>query len=208
MEVPVKALGSPAAVVAALRDDADAEVELIERETQASLARLAAEEAAEPPVLPERELRLAAAHRRAREQLAQEDVLDAREALEGREAWLARAVAAGQRAIEEPAPAPQRRAELGRLAREGLDRLAGEAIDVLVAPADAALLDDAWARDLAPGRAVRVVASTELAHGGCLVRSADGKVTFDNTLPARARRFEAAWRSALGALYQGAGRTA
>jgi vacuolar-type H+-ATPase subunit E/Vma4 len=204
----VKALGSPAAVVAALHDDADAEVERIERETQAAMDRLAAEEAADPTALPERELRVAAARRRARELLAQEDLRDAREALEAREAWFSRAVAAGRRALEEPLPAAERRAELARLAREGLDRLAGDRVSVVVAVHDAALLDDAWAKDLAPGREVRVVASADVAPGGCLLRSADGKITFDNTLAARARRYEAVWRAALGALYQGAGRGA
>jgi vacuolar-type H+-ATPase subunit E/Vma4 len=202
----MKALGSPAAVVAAVRDDAGAEVERLERESRAALARLAAEEAAEPAAIPERESRLATARREARELLAREDLLDAREALEAREAWIVEAVAEGRRLLAEPVPAAERRADLARLAREGIDRLPGDAFDVIVAPSDAALLDERWAGALAPGRAARVVAEAGISPGGCLVRSPDGKVSFDDTLEARARRFEVAWRTALGALYQAAGK--
>lgn len=204
----MRTLGSPAAVASAIDDDAAAECERIERETAAALARLAEEEAAEPAALPEREVRLAAARREARERLAQEDLADAREALEARESWLRRAVAEGRRRLAEPAPAATRRAELGRLAREGLDRLPDDLVEIVVAPADAALLDEAWARAIAPGRTARVVRGDDALAGGCVVRRADGRVSFDNSLDARARRFEAAWRTALGALYQGAGKDA
>ena len=199
----MKAFGSPAAVAAAVRDDADAEVERIARESQAALARAAEEEAAEVPEIPGRELRLAAARREAREMLAEEDLCDAREALEAREAWLSKVVAEGRRLLDEPVPAGARRAALARLAREGLERVAGEVV-VAVAPSDAALLDEAWAGALG----ARVVADGAIAPGGCVVRSADGRASFDDTLEARARRFEPAWRAALGALYQAAGRIA
>jgi vacuolar-type H+-ATPase subunit E/Vma4 len=204
----MKALGSPAAVAAAVGDDADAEVDRIEREARAALARIAEEEAKDPAALPEREVRLAAARREAHERRAREDLLDARESLEAREAWIHRAEAEGRRLLAEPAPAADRRAAIARLVQEGLDRLPGDTIVVAVAPADAPLLDEAWARALSPGRAVRVVPEEGVSPGGAIVRSADGKVAFDDTLEARARRFEAAWRSALGALYEAAGRGA
>lgn len=197
----MRSLGSSAAVAAAVREDEGAEVERIDRETVAALARLVEEDAAAPVALPEREVRLGAARREARELLAQEDLRDAREALEARESWMRRAVVEGRKLLADPVPAAQRRADLARLAREGLDRLPGDPVEIVVAPADAALLDDAWIRDLAPGRAVRVVQGDDALAGGCVVQS--GKVTFDNSLEARARRFEAAWRTALGALYQG-----
>ena len=94
--------------------------------------------------------------------------------------------------------------ELAALAREALERLRGDAVEVLVAPSDAGMLDAAWARELAPDRVVRVVARPGLLPGGCIVQREGGKVAFDNTREARARRFEAAWRTALGALYRDA----
>lgn len=200
----MKALGSPAAVIAAVRDDAEAEVERLEREAEAALARLAAEDGAAREPLPDREPRLASARREARERLAREDLLDAREALEAREAWLALAVAEGTRLLDEPVAAAERRRELAVLAREALERLRRDPVEVLVAPSDAGLLDAAWARELAPDRQVHVVARPGLSPGGCIVQREGGKVAFDNTREARARRFEAAWRTALGALYRGA----
>jgi vacuolar-type H+-ATPase subunit E/Vma4 len=200
----MRSLGSAAAVIAAARDDADAEVERIEREAQAALARLAEEAAADPAALPDREVRITAARREARELTAQEDLRDAREALTAREAWLGRAVSEGQRRLAELRPPAERRADLARLAREGLDRLPEGPVEIAVAPADAALCDEGFAREIAAGRALRVVPDEGVARGGVVVRSADGKVSFDNGFEARARRFESIWRAALGAIYEGA----
>jgi len=200
----VKTLGSAASVVAAIRDDAAAEVERIEREATEAIARFAAEEAAEGPPIADAEVRRAAARREAAELLAGEDLLDARAALDASEAWLARAVAAGRERLDEPAPPDERRARLARLAREGLDRIPGEPIELVLAPADRALVDEAWARAVAGGRAARLVPDEAIAPGGLRVRGGDGRVSFDDTLEARARRFEAAWRAELAALWSGA----
>lgn len=204
----MKALGSPAAVAAAVRDDADASVEKVERDLAAALARLAAEEGAEPGAPVDRDARLAGARRQAREHLAREDLADAREPLEAREAWLRRVLAEGWRRLDEPQPQGARREQLARLAREGLDRVPGDEVEIVVSPADAALVDASWAATLAPPRRARLASDAGLRAGGCLVRSSDGRVAFDNSLEARARRFEAAWRAALGGLYHEGGRGA
>jgi vacuolar-type H+-ATPase subunit E/Vma4 len=202
----MKTLGSPAAVAAAIRDEADAEAERIAREGRAAVARLGEEHAGEVVALPEQVALLTAARRDAHARLAQEDLLDARGALEIREVWLQRAVTEGVRLLDEPTlTLDERRAELARLAREGLDRLPGAALEVVVGTADAPLLSAAWAQEIAPGRTVSLVVSDDIARGGCVVRTADGKVAFDNTRQARARRFGAAIRTTLGAIYKRAG---
>jgi vacuolar-type H+-ATPase subunit E/Vma4 len=200
----MKALGSPAAVVAAIREEADAEVERLLRESRAAIARLDEDLAREPVVIPERESRLSSARREARARLAQEDMLDAREALEARELWLGRVREEGWRLLDEPAPIADRRAHLAALVVECLPRLPGPAIEVVVGPADACVVDEAWARALASDRAVSIVAREGVAPGGCLVQTADGKVTFDDTRETRAKRFDGAIRAALGAIYKDA----
>lgn len=200
----MRTLGSIAAVAAAVRDDVQAESERLERDVAQQLARLAQEEAADVVTVPEREPRLAAARREARGRLAREEWQGAREALEERERWIERVVVAGQRTLAEPEELGQRRAWLARLARDGLERLPGDRFEVVVAAADAAILDAAWCREVASSDAcqVRVVATEPTPRGGCVVRTADGKVAFDNSIEARSQRFQSAWRSALGELYE------
>jgi vacuolar-type H+-ATPase subunit E/Vma4 len=199
----MRGLGSVAAVIAAIREDAAADVEAIERRTEAEIARGAAEEATDVVVLPERESRLSAARERARARLAQEDWQDSREALAEREQWIARAHALGQQCLTEPDPPDGRAEMLARFTREGLDRLPAGPVEVLVSAADAALLGPDWCRAIAAGslrEELRVVIST--IEGGCVIRTADGRASYDNTCTARARRFEATWRAALGELYE------
>jgi vacuolar-type H+-ATPase subunit E/Vma4 len=47
---------------------------------------------------------------------------------------------------------------------------------------------------------VRVV--TGPVPGGCIVRTSSGRASFDNTIAARAQRFQTAWRSALAEIYE------
>jgi vacuolar-type H+-ATPase subunit E/Vma4 len=204
----MKTLGSPAAVAAAVRDEAEAEAERIAREGRGAVARIGEEYARQIVALPVEEALLSAARRDARARLAQEDLLDARGALEIREVWLRRAVTEGERLLDEHTPTvDDRRAHLARLAREGLDRLPGASLEVVVAPTDGPFVVDPWAQELAPGRTVGLVVSDDITRGGCVVRTADGKVSFDNTRQARARRFSAAIRTTLGAIYKRAGAT-
>jgi len=190
----MQTLGSVAALCAAVREDAEVEAE---RTLAAAWTPPA------PPPAPagpagnrERETRLAAARRAAAELIAHEDWLDARGALEDREAWLRRAAEEGRRRLTAPEAAPARRARLERLAAEALAALPPGPLDLLLAPEDLPL----FAADR--GASLRVIADPTVAPGGCLARSRDGAVSCDNGIEARARRFEPAWRSALGRLYR------
>ncbi|MGE5277732.1 MAG: hypothetical protein ACM3SU_12105 [Acidobacteriota bacterium] len=200
----MRSLGSVAAVVEALREEAEGEVQRIDRETEQRIAALRASAAGEPVGLPDRGPRLAAARREADELLAQESWVDRRAMIEEREAWIGRIVAEGLGRLEAPEPASQRRDLLARLAAEAAACLPGEACEIVVAPADAALLDEGWCRDVARSagkKIARVVSDAGRRAGGCLARTEGGKVSFDNGFEARARRFEPAWRMGLAEIY-------
>jgi vacuolar-type H+-ATPase subunit E/Vma4 len=103
------------------------------------------------------------------------------------------------------ADAGTRREALARLAREAVARLPGPRIDLLIGARDLAFTaDPGWTADLAApaGTIVSIVASDTI-EGGCIARTADGYLSFDNTYAARVRRFEPAWRQALIDLIQG-----
>jgi vacuolar-type H+-ATPase subunit E/Vma4 len=196
----MKALGSVAAVAAAILEDADAEVEAIGREAAASIAAMPAVPAdgAAPA-----SAAVAAARERARIAVAQEDWEDARAALGSREAWVGRAVEAGRCRLRAPDTVSSRRNRLGALAREAIDRLPAESIEIVAAETDALLLDDGWKRaTLTPAEAVRVSIVVGSVDGGLIARTADRRVQFDNSWAARAERFQSTWRAALADLYE------
>jgi vacuolar-type H+-ATPase subunit E/Vma4 len=197
----VKGFGSLAAVTLAIQEDARAEVERIDAETADAIARLVREDAGLPVVVPDQELRLAAARRMARERLAEEDWADRRAALEVREHWTAHVAAEGDRRIG-ALPAADRRTGLLRLACHAAGRIAGDHVQILVSPSDAALADPAWQAEFAAatGKTMAIRPDASVA-GGCIVRSADGRTQYDNTFAARARRFQSTWRPALGRLF-------
>ena len=200
----MRSLGSVTAVVEALREEAEGEVQRIAHETEERISQLRASAGGEPPDLPDRGPRLAAARREAAELSAQEAWADRRAMLEEREAWIGRIVAEGLGRLEAPEPDPERRSLLARLATEAAAFLPGEVCEIVVAPADAALLDDAWCKEVAKAagkKIVRVVADAGRRAGGCLARTEGGKVSFDNGFQARARRFEPAWRVGLAEIY-------
>lgn len=191
----MKTIGSPAAVLAAIREDANVEAERIEKEAEQEASRLAQEGTAAVEV-PDREERLAAAARGIRERLAREDYGDSRAALEAREQWMREAAGEGRKLLLAPQPREVRRALLVQLAREALQRLRGEKCTLHVAPGDQDLIDDALLEELGVARGAPADIS-----GGCIVRSASGKVSLDNSLEERARRFDTALRAALGKVY-------
>ena len=95
-----------------------------------------------------------------------------------------------------------RRELLASLAREAIEGLPGDAFDVFVSPADAPLCDETWRRGVAgSSRRVAVRSDDPPEGGGCMARTADGRVSFDNGFAARARRFEAAWRAELARVF-------
>lgn len=204
----MKPFGSVEAVVAALEEDARAELEKIEREFDASLLRLREDDAQRPVVVTDADGRIGAARRRTAERLAEEDWADRRAALVDREVWMQQVAREGERLLAALDPAG-RRADLLRLAREALDRVDGAEVDVTLSPGDVALADAAWRDDAAreSGKRIRRVAAAETIAGGCIVEAADGRVRYDNTYETRARRFESAWRAALGELFERATRT-
>ena len=201
----MRTFGSVAAVIAAVQDEVGAEVESLERKTRQQLARMEAEAATESVSIPDRESRLAAAVREAQHRLAREEWQGAREAIEEREEWIERVVSAGRAKLAELETIGERRAGLLRLARDCLERLPGQNFEILLCAADAAILDPGWHQEVGLDgreRQVRITTDINVADGGCIVRTADGKVSFDNTFAARAERFQSAWRAALGAIYE------
>jgi vacuolar-type H+-ATPase subunit E/Vma4 len=92
---------------------------------------------------------------------------------------------------------------LAGYAREAIIRLPGRVVEVVVSASDVALLGPEWCAAVAAdaGRDdVRVVSGR--VDGGCIVRTPDGRASFDNTYSGRARRFQASWRSALADIYE------
>lgn len=198
----MKVLGSVAAVVAAIREDAAVEVEAIARQADAEIARLRAEDSARPLAFVEGEMQVAAAHDSARAQLAQQDWLDSRAAIDEREAWLARVVALGQQRLGLDRDENQKQ-RLARLVDESLMRLQSPAIEIVVSAADAPLLDEGWQLALRTAHRLETVTITSgPIDGGCLVRRIDGRASYDNTFRARADRFRTAWRAAIAELYE------
>ena len=199
----MKPLGSVAAVIAAIREDATAEAEAVEVRAQSEGERIRTLETSDVVTLPDRESRLAAARQHAQSRLAQEDWEDTRDAVADREEWLARAVELGQTYLAEREDDQSRRDRLAAWAREGLSRLPGRVCEVVVSEADATALGSEWPCDVAhaAGRdEVKIVEGP--LDGGCILRTPDGRASFDNTYAARTRRFQAAWRSALAQLYE------
>jgi vacuolar-type H+-ATPase subunit E/Vma4 len=198
----VRLAGSAASVVEALRDEAAAEIEALERATEEEIRLLRSAAEARLPPDAGLEARLAVARREAAQRLAREDLADRRGALEERERWIARATALGQERLASAGDPAARRELLARLAREALASLPGDHFRISVSPADAPLLDAAWCRAAAgPSRRLTVSSDDPPEGGGCLVRTEDGRVSFDNGFAARARRFESAWRAQLARVF-------
>jgi len=189
----MKILGSAASVLAALRDEAQGEIERIEQEVEAAAARSRQDEpeAVETKDRPEK---LAAAGRRRRERLAREDWEDRRAALRLREEWIERVIEEGRKLLEGAGEEEARRKLLRAWAEEALRRLPpGERCSISVSPRDLPLLD----AELLGER--MVAGPPEVIRGGCIVRS--GNLVVNNSLEERERRFEAEWRAALARAY-------
>lgn len=198
----MKTLGSPASVADAVREEASREVERLLRDTDEEIARLRAEAQSADVMPPDRPARLAAARREISAQLAREDWEDRRAALEERERWTERAIRLARERLDGDREAASRRDLLLALAVEAAERLPAGAVEIAVSASDASIADDAFVEELAR-RARRTVARArgDLPQSGCVVSTVGGKVRFDNSLEARARRFEPLWRAALTEIY-------
>jgi len=200
----VKALGSVASVVEAVREDVEEELARIREETERESERLKRARESEPVDVPDRAIRLESARREAAERLAREDWADRRAALEDREAWIAEAELQGLAELAAPEAAAERGQLLARFIGEALERLPGQTFEVTLAPGDRALFNGDGGRRLASvsGEREIVLKTDEAARpGACLVATGNGKTSFDNGLEARARRFENACRAALAEIY-------
>ena len=199
----MKPLGSVAAVIAAIREDAAGEVDAIVRQADAAITRLYADHATHPIAFPEGELQIAAARERARTRLAQEDWLDTRAAIDEREAWLGQVAERASRRLKDLATTAERQQRLARLTQEGIDRLHADALEVVVGAEDALILDEQWRAGLIADAGLQsLTVVTGHVDGGCVVRTADGRASLDNTYHARTDRFRTAWRAALAEMYE------
>lgn len=194
--------GSIESVIAAIREEARAEADRLDAEASAAIARLREDERQTVVTVPDAESRVEAARRRARERGAEESWADRQVALEARERWLSRAVALGVDRLR-AADAASRREDLFHLARDAGVRVGGPAVEILVAPEDLSIADAAWTNEVASaiGAAVTVAADATVT-GGCIARTAAGRLTCDNTVAARTRRLDAVWRRALSDLFE------
>src|SRR5688572_15199574 len=92
----MQTLGSPASVVAAIHEDAAAEVERIESALSAELASIENETATADVAVADRALRLAAARRGNEDRVARQEWEGRRAAIEQREAWIQEVVTRAQ----------------------------------------------------------------------------------------------------------------
>jgi vacuolar-type H+-ATPase subunit E/Vma4 len=200
----VTTLGSAASVAEAVREEAEREVERIRREADEGIARLEAESKSADVTPAHREARLVAARREVSARLAAEDSMDRRAALEEREAWTGRAIRLGRERLADDRDAVSRRELLLAFAVEAAEHLPSDDLEIAVARFDAPLVDAAFLDELARRSGKRPVPRTadgDLPESGCVVSAAGGKVRLDNSLEARARRFESAWRRELTEIY-------
>jgi len=174
----MQSLGSVASVIAAIREEASAEVERIDEASSIEVVAVRAEGTAADVAIPNRAARLAAARAENDERSARQEWEGRRQVIEQREAWIARVVAL----------AHERHCDVMPLVREALARIGTTECQVAVADRDRAALPK------------KLRATTAVIAGGCIVTAGD--LVFDNSLEARARRFEAEWRQALGEVYK------
>ena len=195
----MRAWGSAAAVVAAVRDDAAAERERLERESAAALDALAGDAQAHTADS-QRETaldRMDAVRRAIAEADAAEDWEDTVAAASDRDAWIASVAEQGRRAIATGADA---QAWLERVTREAVAELPGDAC-VVQLPASLASAAEAWRPAVERDARKHLVFEPAALTAGCIARTPDGRVTFDNTVEARERRSRTEWRTAVARLY-------
>lgn len=193
-------LGSVAAVIAAVREEAAAEMDRLAREAAATRAALALERD-RPVDMVDADRRVAEAHARAQrieDETSWNDTLDD---LQDRERWIAAVAAAARPSLIRGADGDWTRAWTAMLAREGMEALPPGACTIVVPASQLGLFDDRWRADLEArsGRAVAVEGGAISA--GCLIRLVDRPIAYDNSLDARERRLHADWRAALARLY-------
>jgi vacuolar-type H+-ATPase subunit E/Vma4 len=196
----MKTLGSVAAVVAAIREEANAAIERLEQEAAREIASLA-----RPPAVvtadPESDSRVASARARAHDRESQEEWNAGLEDLQDRERWMNRVVAAGRAAFADASDPAAVKRLIAALVKEAAAQLPDGACVVVVPAAIAAHLDDGWRVQTSGsiGRQVSVEAGPVAA--GCIVRLVDRPMAYDNSVEGRERRTQVEWRAALARVY-------
>lgn len=125
----MQTLGSPASVVAAIREDGEAEVERIQETAAAELATIANEAASVDVAIVDREERLASARRLNEERVAKQEWEGRRAVMQQRETWIARVVAKAQEGWSASSAET-----LDALVREARSRLPEGTHEVLASP--------------------------------------------------------------------------
>lgn len=125
----MQTLGSPASVVAAIREEAEAEVERLQETTAAELAAIRTEATSTSVVIADRDARLTAARREAEERIARQEWEGRRAVMQQREQWMQRVVAAAQERWTVTSGDA-----LEALVREAKSRLPDGPWDVIVSP--------------------------------------------------------------------------
>src|SRR5579872_2362589 len=171
----MQGVGSVASIVAAIREDAQAEVDRIDETTAKDIETIRAEGAATSVAIPDLEARTAAERAEAEERIARQEWEARRTLLEQRETWIDRVAAAARTSRDVD------RAQLTALVREALQTIDAAEVEIAVAERDRPLVD---VKKL--GRKVRLTVAG--IDGGCIVSG--GNLVFDNSFEARARRLE------------------
>jgi len=125
----MQTLGSPASVVAAIREDGDAEVERIRENAAAELKTIAAESASVDVAVGDREQRLAAARRENEERVAKQEWEGRSAVMQQRETWIQHVVAKAQERW-----GPSTAEALDVLVREARSRLPDGNCEVIAGP--------------------------------------------------------------------------
>lgn len=125
----MQTLGSPASVVAAIREDCEADIERIQTTTAAELEAIRAEAASMSVAIADREPRLAAARREREERIARQEWEGRRGIIQQRERWIQDVMAAAQRQWTVTSGEA-----LEALVREARSRLPDGECDVVVSP--------------------------------------------------------------------------
>lgn len=196
----MRTLGSVAAVIAAIDDDAAVEIERIEREAEGHIAAFDEPESG-TPFDPGQDGRVEDARAAARTARSETEWDASVADLQERERWIAQVAADARRALEEERDPSWTQAWIRQLAIEAAAALPPGDVVAVVPAGTSSSLGEAWAAEV--GRAIGRTVSVEAGplSCGCLVRLADSPIAYDNSLEARERRTELTWRHALAALY-------
>ena len=176
-------LGSPASVIAAIREDAEAEAERLRESTESEVRAIRVEAASMDVSIADRDERLAAARRRNAERIATQEWEARRAIIAQREQWMQRVVAKAQEGW-----ATCDVDQLDALIREARARMPSGVCEIAVSAADRERI-----------RVSDAKVSVAPIAGGCIVTVGD--VSFDNSFEARSRRLEPEWRNALSGMY-------